>query len=68
MKHPYLNSSVDEETEEIVVKKYYNIGVAVDTPDGLMVPVVKDADKKTIIALASEIHELGLKAREKNFR
>ncbi|MEK7313206.1 MAG: dihydrolipoamide acetyltransferase family protein [Deltaproteobacteria bacterium] len=65
MKHPYLNSSVDEETEEIVVKKYYNIGVAVDTPDGLMVPVVKDADKKTIIALASEIHELGLKARER---
>ena len=65
MKHPYLNASVDEETEEIVVKKYYNIGVAVDTPDGLMVPVVKDADKKTIIALASEIHELGLKARER---
>lgn len=65
MKHPYLNSSVDEETEEIVIKRYYNIGVAVDTPDGLMVPVVKDADKKTIIALASEIHELGLKARER---
>ncbi|MFZ3072986.1 MAG: dihydrolipoamide acetyltransferase family protein [Thermodesulfobacteriota bacterium] len=65
MKHPYLNASVLEETEEIALKKYYNIGVAVDTPDGLMVPVVKDADKKTIIALASEIHELGLKARDR---
>ncbi|MBI5588556.1 MAG: 2-oxo acid dehydrogenase subunit E2, partial [Deltaproteobacteria bacterium] len=50
--HPYLNGSVDEKGEEIIVKKYYNIGVAVDTPDGLMVSVVKNVDRKTILELA----------------
>jgi len=63
--HPMLNGSVDEEKEEIVVKKYFNIGVAIDTPDGLMVAVVRDVDKKTILKLAEELQELSKKARER---
>jgi len=66
--HPLLNSSVDEEKEEILIKRYYNIGIAVDTPDGLMVPVIRDADKKTILELAREIQELSAKARERKVR
>lgn len=63
--HPLLNASVDETREEIIIKKYYNIGVAIDTPDGLMVPVIKNADKKTILELALEIQGLSVKARER---
>lgn len=63
--HPYLNGSVDEKGEEIILKKYYNIGVAVETPDGLMVSVVKDVDKKTILELAAELQELSKKARDR---
>jgi pyruvate dehydrogenase E2 component (dihydrolipoamide acetyltransferase) len=66
--HPLLNASVDEEREEIIIKKYYNIGIAVDTPDGLMVPVIKDADKKTILKLAKEIQDLSQKARERKIK
>ncbi|MCL4536798.1 MAG: 2-oxo acid dehydrogenase subunit E2 [Nitrospirae bacterium] len=66
--HPLLNASVDEEKEEIIIKKYYNIGIAVDTPDGLMVPVVKDVDKKTILELAREIQDLSLKARDRKIK
>lgn len=65
IQHPSFNASVDEEKEEILVKKYYNIGVAVMTPDGLMVPVVKGVDKKTILELAEELQGLSLKARER---
>jgi pyruvate dehydrogenase E2 component (dihydrolipoamide acetyltransferase) len=63
--YPYLNSSVDDEHEEIILKKYYNIGVAVDTPDGLIVPVVKDADQKDIFAIAQEIETLTEKAQSR---
>ncbi len=63
-----FNSSVDEEREEIIVKKYYNIGVAVDTPEGLMVAVVRNADKKTIRELAAELQDLGQKARERTIK
>ncbi|MEW6110082.1 MAG: dihydrolipoamide acetyltransferase family protein [Nitrospirota bacterium] len=66
--HPFLNASVDEEREEILIKKYYNIGIAVDTPDGLMVPVIKDADRKTILELATEIQDLSRKARERKIK
>lgn len=66
--HPLLNASVDEEKEEIIIKKYYNIGIAVDTPDGLMVPVIKDVDKKTILELAKEIQDLSQKARERKIK
>jgi pyruvate dehydrogenase E2 component (dihydrolipoamide acetyltransferase) len=56
--HPLLNSVVDDEAEEIVMKKYYNIGVAVAIDDGLIVPVVKGADQKTMVDLAEEVHKL----------
>jgi pyruvate dehydrogenase E2 component (dihydrolipoamide acetyltransferase) len=61
--YPYLNSSVNEEHEEIILKKYYNIGVAVDTTDGLIVPNIKDADKKDIFTIAEEIQSLTEKAQ-----
>jgi pyruvate dehydrogenase E2 component (dihydrolipoamide acetyltransferase) len=65
VEYPLLNAAVDEEREEIVVKKYCNIGVAVDTADGLMVPVVKDVARKSILELATEIQRLGEHARER---
>ncbi|WP_435155981.1 dihydrolipoamide acetyltransferase family protein [Haladaptatus sp. DFWS20] len=63
--HPYLNSALDEENEEIVVKNYYNIGIAVATDDGLMVPVLKDVDKKDMLQISSEMNELVEKARDR---
>ncbi len=66
--HQLLNASVDEEKEEIVVKKYFNFGIAVDTPDGLMVPVVTNVDKKSILELAEEIQNLSKKARERKIK
>lgn len=66
--HPMINASVDESGEEIIVKKYFNIGVAVDTAEGLMVPVVKDVDKKTILDLAKELQELSEKAKERKIK
>lgn len=68
LEHPLLNASVDEEREEIIIKRYYNIGIAVDTPDGLMVPVIRDVDKKSILDLAKEIQELSQKARERRIK
>jgi len=62
---PQLNSSIDMETKEIIYKKYFNIGIAVDTEHGLMVPVIKDADKKNINQLSAEMGELAQKARDK---
>jgi len=61
--HPYLNASLDDENGEILLKKYFNIGVATDTPEGLMVPVVKKADDKSILYLAEELLQLSDKAR-----
>jgi pyruvate dehydrogenase E2 component (dihydrolipoamide acetyltransferase) len=66
--HPYLNASVDDKREEIILRKYCNIGIAVDTPEGLMVPVIKDPAKKTIRELASEIQELSVKARDRKIK
>ncbi|MBM4288598.1 MAG: 2-oxo acid dehydrogenase subunit E2 [Deltaproteobacteria bacterium] len=63
--HPYLNASLDEEAEDIVLKKYYNIGIATDTPEGLMVPVIKNAGDKGILELAQEIQDLAAKARNR---
>lgn len=60
---PYINASLDEESEEIVLKNYYNIGVAVATDEGLVVPVVKDADQKNVWELSAEIQELAERAR-----
>ena len=61
--YPYLNATLDEEKAEIVLRKYYNIGIATDTEQGLVVPVVKDAEHKSITQLASEVGLLGEKAR-----
>ncbi len=66
--YPMLNASLDEERGEIVVKKYYNIAVAVDTPEGLMVPVIREAVKKTIHELAIEVQELSQKARDRKIK
>jgi pyruvate dehydrogenase E2 component (dihydrolipoamide acetyltransferase) len=63
--HPILNSQLDEEAEEILVKHYYNIGIAVATDAGLMVPVVKDADEKDMLTLADEVRDLAGKARDR---
>lgn len=64
-KHPLLNAELNEEEGIIILKKYYNIGIAVDTKAGLMVPVIKGADKKSIMEMAKEITELAEKARAK---
>lgn len=61
--YPGLNASLDEVAEEIVYKKFYNIGIAVDTEEGLSVPVVKEADRKSIIDLATSIEDLSTRAR-----
>lgn len=63
--HPYLNATLDEEAEEVILKKYYNIGIATDTPEGLMVPVIKNAGDKSILELAAEIQTLAAKARDR---
>lgn len=63
--HPHLNATLDDEQELIILKKYYNIGVAVDTPSGLMVFVIKDADKKAILDIGKEIGILADKARHR---
>lgn len=60
---PYLNSSLDDEKQEILLKGDYNIGIATDTPQGLMVPVVKAADRKSIWEIAQDIQELSERAR-----
>ncbi|WP_298267782.1 dihydrolipoamide acetyltransferase family protein [Geobacter sp.] len=63
--HPYLNAAIDDAAGEIIIKKHYHFGIAVETPDGLMVPVIRDVEKKSIIELAAEVQELGRKARER---
>ena len=62
---PQFNASIDMEKEEIVYKQYINIGVAADTDRGLLVPVIRDVDKKNIVELAVELSQLSQKAREK---
>ncbi len=61
--HPTLNATLDDEEQEIIVKKYYNVGIAVDVPDGLIVPVVKMAEQKTVFDIAGEIKSLAEAAR-----
>ena len=60
---PLLNSTLDDEAGELVLKKYYNIGIATDTAQGLTVPVVKDCDRKSVLEIAAEITELTGRAR-----
>ena len=63
--YPEFNASLDASGENLVYKNYFHIGVAVDTPDGLMVPVLRDVDKKGLVQLAKELGEISAKAREK---
>ncbi|TFG61734.1 MAG: 2-oxo acid dehydrogenase subunit E2 [Spirochaetales bacterium] len=63
--HPLLNSEMDKAGETIIVKKYYHIGIAVDTEEGLLVPVLRDADKKNISLLAEELAQMSEKARSR---
>jgi len=64
-KHPILNAELDLEKERIIVKKLINIGLAMDTEDGLVVPVIRNADQKSLLQLAKEITQLANKARER---
>ena len=64
-KYPSFNASLDAANENLILKKYFHIGIAVDTPDGLVVPVIRDADKKGLLELAHELGEISAKARDK---
>ncbi|QNJ99917.1 dihydrolipoyllysine-residue acetyltransferase [Dyella telluris] len=64
-KFPQFNASLDETGEKLILKKYFHIGIAVDTPDGLVVPVIRDCDKKGLLDLATELGEISKKARDK---
>ncbi|MCF3944732.1 dihydrolipoamide acetyltransferase family protein [Oceanobacillus alkalisoli] len=63
-KYPIINANIDDATDEIVQKHYYNIGIAADTDKGLLVPVVKNADRKSIFEISAEINSLAEKARD----
>ena len=62
--HPRFNSSLDESGENLIIKKYFNLGIAMDTPNGLVVPVIQDVDQKSLGDLAKELTETSAKARE----
>ena len=62
---PHFNASLDASGENLVMKRYFHIGIAVDTPDGLVVPVIRDCDKKGLIDLAKEMAAISAKARDK---
>lgn len=64
-KHPIFNASIDDAKEEIVFKEYYHIGIAVDTEAGLMVPVIRDADKKSLLEISKDLQEIAKKARDR---
>ncbi|MBU0635718.1 2-oxo acid dehydrogenase subunit E2 [Candidatus Micrarchaeota archaeon] len=67
-KYSYFNASIDDIKQEIVLKHYYHIGIAVETEEGLMVPVIKNADNKSMVEIAIEIQELATEARERKIR
>ena len=62
---PKFNSSLTTSGSKLILKKYYNLGVAVDTPNGLLVPVIKNVDQKSIFEIANELRDLSVMAREK---
>ena len=64
-KHPMFNASMDEATEEIVYKNYYNLGIAVDTEQGLIVPILRDVDKKSILELSIELQDIAERTRQR---
>ncbi|MCW9031550.1 MAG: dihydrolipoyllysine-residue acetyltransferase [Gammaproteobacteria bacterium] len=67
-KYPRFNSSLEPSGENLIMKNYFNIGVAVDTPDGLVVPVVRDVDTKSIVDISKELREISIKARDKKLK
>lgn len=64
-KHPIVNASIDMDAHELLIKHYVNMGIAVDTPQGLMVPVIKDADQKGVLEIAEAIADLSSRTKEK---
>ncbi len=64
-RYPMFNASVDEERGEVLLKRFYNIGIAVDTPEGLIVPVIRGADRKNMVELSGEIADLAERARDR---
>jgi len=66
--HPQFNASLDRTGENLILKRYYHIGVAVDTEQGLVVPVVKDADQKGLFEIAEELQDLSSRARDRKLR
>ena len=66
--YPRFNSSLDASKQNLIQRQYYHIGVAVDTPDGLVVPVIRNADGKSLIEISQEIRELAVKARDKKLK
>jgi len=66
--HPRFNASLDATGDNLILKKYYNLGVAVDTPNGLVVPVVRDVDRKSLVDLAAELMELSQRARDRKLK
>lgn len=64
-KHPIFNSSIDEVANDIVFKEYYHVGLAVDTEQGLLVPVIRDVDKKSLFQLSKDVQEVAEKARDR---
>ena len=67
-KFPTFNASLDPDGETLILKKYYNVGIAVDTPDGLVVPVLRDCERKGIMELGAELAEISGRAREKKLQ
>tara|TARA_Y100000746_G_C15456989_1_gene429678 strand:+ start:1061 stop:2275 length:1215 start_codon:yes stop_codon:yes gene_type:complete len=63
-RYPNFNASLDESGENLILKKYFNLGIAVDTPNGLVVPVIKDVGKKSLLELSEELLEISQRARE----
>lgn len=66
--YPMLNCSYDAEREEVIYKEYIHLGIAVDTPRGLVVPVLRDVDKKSLPQVAAELNDVAVRAREANFQ
>lgn len=66
--YPRFNTSLDPSGEMLIQKKYYHIGIAVDTPDGLVVPIIRDVDKKSLLQLTDDLKEISAKARERRLK
>jgi pyruvate dehydrogenase E2 component (dihydrolipoamide acetyltransferase) len=59
--HPRFNASLDKSGENLIIKKYFNLGIAMDTPNGLVVPVIRDVEQKSLIELATELAQTSAK-------